>query len=53
MAVFDDPFTEMDPSRTEVACRLLQRFAEKNQVIFVTCDGKYRDLLKGTVVAME
>ena len=53
VAVFDDPFTDMDPTRTAVACRLLQRFAEKNQVIFVTCDGKYRDLLTGSLVTME
>ena len=53
VAVFDDPFTDMDPTRTGVACRLLQRFAEKNQVIFVTCDEKYRSLLQGNCIAVK
>ncbi|MBR1742639.1 MAG: hypothetical protein IJ733_12395 [Lachnospiraceae bacterium] len=47
LAVFDDPFTDMDPGRVRQACRLIERFAEKNQVIFLTCDEKYRELLHG------
>ena len=50
VAVFDDPFTDMDPKRTQQACALLQKFAEKNQVIFVTCDDKYLGMLKGNVI---
>ena len=50
LAVFDDPFTDMDPARTEQACRLLREFAKNNQVIFVTCDEKYTTLLSGAVV---
>jgi hypothetical protein len=46
LAIFDDPFTDMDPTRTAQACKLLQRFAEKNQIIFVTCDDKYVGLLE-------
>ena len=53
VAVFDDPFTEMDPRRTEEGCRLLQRFAEKNQVIFVTCDDKYSGMMNGNCVRMS
>lgn len=53
VAVFDDPFTDMDPKRTKKACGLIQKFAEKNQVIFVTCDEKYKDLLSGNVVEMK
>ena len=43
-AVFDDPFTEMSPERTKQACKLLEKFAENNQVIFITCDDKYKQL---------
>ncbi len=48
--VFDDPFTDMDPKRTEAACRMLQEFARENQVIFMTCDGKYKELLSGNTI---
>lgn len=51
-AVFDDPFTDMDPARTEAACRLLESFAERNQVIFVTCDPKYKGLMTGNCIAV-
>ncbi|MDO4503485.1 MAG: AAA family ATPase [Coriobacteriia bacterium] len=43
--VLDDPFTDMDPERTQQACSMIARFAERNQVIFATCDPKYRQLL--------
>ena len=52
VAVFDDPFTDMDPKRTAQACRLLQSFAENNQVLFISCDEKYTDLLHGNVIQM-
>ena len=52
VVVFDDPFTDMDPERVEEACRLVQKFAENNQVIFVTCDDKYRRLLNGKSIEM-
>lgn len=52
VAVFDDPFTDMDPQRTAQACRLLQRFAQRNQVLFITCDEKYTGLLSGNVIPM-
>ncbi len=36
------------------ACKLVQKFADAgNQVIFVTCDNKYRNMLSGNVVEME
>lgn len=44
LAVFDDPFTDMDPGRVRQACRLVQKFAERNQVIFTTCDNKYEEI---------
>jgi uncharacterized protein YhaN len=40
------PFTDMDPARTAWARKLLRRFAENNQIIFVTCDDKYVELLE-------
>lgn len=46
LAVFDDTFTEMDPRRVQQSCKLIEKFAEKNQVIFITCDDKYSDLMK-------
>ena len=52
LAVFDDPFTDMDPDRTAQACKLVQKFAEKNQVIFVTCDSKYIGMLDGSVIEL-
>ena len=45
IAVFDDPFTDMSPDRTKEACKLIQEFAKKNQVIFITCDDKYTKLM--------
>lgn len=50
LAVFDDPFTDMDAKRVEQSCKLIQKFAENNQVIFVTCDAKYKDIMSGTVI---
>lgn len=44
LAVFDDPFTDMDPGRVRQACRLVQKFAERNLVIFTTCDNKYEEI---------
>lgn len=46
IAVFDDAFTEMDPKRVGQSCRLIEKFAEKKQVIFITCDDKYSGLMK-------
>lgn len=48
--VFDDPFTDMDEERRERACKLVQEFSEKNQVIFVTCDERYLEMLSGKVI---
>lgn len=51
IAVFDDPFTDMDEKRTMQACKLLQKYADDgNQVIFVTCDTRYKDLLNGNII---
>lgn len=53
LAVFDDPFTEMDEKRVEQACRLIQKYAENNQVIFITCDSKYQKMMTGNVISVS
>lgn len=53
VAIFDDPFTDMDPKRVEQSCKLLSKYAENNQVIFITCDEKYKDLLSGKVISVS
>ena len=52
LAVFDDPFADMDAKRVEQSCRLIGKFAENNQVIFVTCDDKYLSLMNGNVISL-
>ena len=44
-AFFDDTLVNMDPDRTKAACELLKDFANKNQVIFVTCHPEYAKYL--------
>jgi uncharacterized protein YhaN len=54
LAIFDDPFTDMDPKRVEVSCKLIQKYAEKNQVIFITCDEKYKKLMpNGNIIKVS
>ena len=50
LAVFDDPFVDMDENRVKQACSLISKYAEKNQVIFMTCDSKYQNLMEGNVI---
>lgn len=45
LLVLDDSFTNMDPNRKKEACDLINEFATKNQVIFVTCTPEYDRLL--------
>ncbi len=52
LAVFDDPFTDMDNKRRDRAVGLISRFAEKNQVIFTTCDPHYTTLPSVNVINM-
>lgn len=53
LAIFDDPFTDMDPKRVSQSCKLIQKFAENNQVLFITCDDKYKKLMPGNIIAVE
>ena len=48
LAVFDDPFTDMDADRKTEACNLLKEFSKRHQVIFLTCSEEYATLLGGT-----
>ena len=46
--VLDDPFTDMDKTRTQKACQLVKSFAGKgNQVIFATCNEIVAEQLGG------
>lgn len=53
LAIFDDPFTDMDEIRTKQSCKLIQKYAENNQVIFITCDSKYQSMLDGNKIQMS
>lgn len=53
LAIFDDPFSDMDSKRVEQACKLIQKFAEKNQVIFISCDSKYKNYMSGNVISVS
>lgn len=53
LAVFDDPFTDMDKERRMAACRLVQEFAKENQVIFATCDERYAEWFETEPICME
>ena len=50
IVVFDDPFTDMDAEREKQACTLVQEFAKRHQVIFLTCRDEYEHLLSGNVI---
>lgn len=40
----------MDPQRVAEACKLIEKFAQNKQVIFVTCDEKYVAMMEGNVL---
>lgn len=51
-AVFDDTLIDMDPVRRKAAAELLKKFSEKYQVIYVTCDPLFGDMLGGNVISV-
>ena len=50
LAVFDDPFTDMDRERMLQACALLKECAQRHQIIVMTCREEYIELLGGHTV---
>lgn len=50
LIVLDDDLLDMDPNRRLQAAALLKSFAEKNQVIFTTCDPVIAKLLGGNQI---
>lgn len=49
-AVFDDVMLDMDPLRRKEAAELLKEFSKKYQVIYLTCDPRFGELLGGNVI---
>lgn len=47
-AIFDDPLVNMDDYRKQRSVELIKKFAEDNQVIFVTCHSEYKDAFEVT-----
>lgn len=52
-AVLDDELIDMDPDRRKNAASLLKKFAEKNQVIMMTCDPAIAALLSDKPIMMH
>ena len=48
--VFDDPFTDMDADRAAKSCELIKECAKKHQVIFLTCNEAYKEILEGKII---
>lgn len=45
--VLDDPFADMDAERTAQSCKLIKESAARHQVIFLTCNEEYINMLNG------
>ena len=50
LIVLDDDLLDMDEKRRGNSAKLLQKFAEKNQVILLTCDKSIAELVGGNLV---
>lgn len=48
--ILDDCLVDLDPVRKEQSVKLIQDFAEDNQVIFTTCDPETARLLGGSII---
>ena len=48
--ILDDCLVDLDPIRKEKSVKLIQDFAEDNQVIFTTCDPETARLLGGSII---
>ena len=49
-AVFDDIMIDMDPERRKAAASIIKKFSEQYQVIYVTCDPVFAELLGGNII---
>lgn len=52
LIVLDDILLDMDPLRRKKSAQLLRKFAESNQVIFMTCDPDMAKLLGGNLIEL-
>lgn len=52
VAVFDDPFANMDADRTAKSVELIKEFAKRHQVIFLTCKEEYLNMLNGNIIRL-
>ena len=50
--VLDDPCTDMDEGRAARSCELIQEYAGRHQVIFLTCREEYADSLGGNLIRL-
>ena len=48
--VLDDPLVELDKSRREAAARLIEAFAENQQVAYFTCHDEHAEVFRGATV---
>jgi len=51
--VLDDPLVDMDSERQKQVAAIVQRFAEKHQVILVTCHPQHAELLGGHRISFD
>ncbi|MDW7651227.1 MAG: SMC family ATPase [Bacillota bacterium] len=51
--VMDDPLVDLDPQRRELAAATIREYAEKRQLIVLTCDPAVAQLLAGNLVEIE
>ncbi len=51
--VLDDCLVDLDPYRKEKAAEIIKEFAQKHQVIFVTCSPDTAKLLGGNLITMS
>jgi exonuclease SbcC len=50
--ILDDCIVDLDPVRKKMAAKLIKQYAQKNQVIFTTCNPEIAELLGGNIIKM-
>jgi exonuclease SbcC len=51
--LLDDPLVDMDPERQQAAAEVIRAFAEKKQVILMTCHPLHAERLGGNLIRLE